>query len=73
MQILLNNFSVTLMLWETNPLKRKKSNISFYLDDKLSVEKGDVIVGEFSEYGVSEYKINKVIESRPGAVKKTIT
>lgn len=68
-QIFLNKFSVDLMIWETNPKKRNKNNVvRFYLSKKNTIKEGDIVVGDFNEYGVSVYEIENIQQTKQGAV-----
>jgi len=58
------------MIWETNPKKRNENNIvKFYIKSSTIVNAGDLLIGEYNEYFVSNYEITEVIERREGLVK----
>lgn len=68
-QVFLNKFSIDLMVWETNPAKRNKNNvIKFYLQKKTDIKEGDLIIGDYSEFGVSVYEVENIQDTKPGSI-----
>ena len=68
-QIIENNFTCNLMIWETNPRKRNVNSIvNIVVPEDREVSKGDVIVGSYSAEKISLYTIDDVIERRASSL-----
>ena len=69
--LLLNTVGANLMIWETNPRKRKTNNtIKFVVKNNQGVEEGDLLVGHYSPEAISSYQIIEIKEIRPAVLKK---
>lgn len=59
----LNTHSVNLLIWEINPeLRNNGKEIEFYAEERLNPF--DLILGDYSEYGVSTYCIEEITSER---------
>ena len=68
--ILTNGKQVNLMIWEVNPRKRNRSEISFYIKKTGDVSEGDCITGLLEEKtgNTSVYEISSITDRRSGAL-----
>lgn len=63
-----NTVTANLLIWETNPAKRNENN-KVELYSSLQINEGDLIVGDYSEHGISTYEVLKVIQKRDCKIK----
>lgn len=63
MNVFQNTIDVDFLIWETNPMKRKANDI-VEMYSGVELKPGDIMVGQYSESGVSVWKVKKVIQER---------